>query len=397
MDARSPLGYRLIDADNHYYEPYDCFTRHIEPQFSDLAIHVDKGADGLGRMYIGADRMGYSSVIPCDYVGAPGSQRAFFEDEADKDGWRQVDVIKAHDYPAMMDRTARLELMDEQNIEASIMLPTLGTHWEPEMPHAAAVFANLRAFNRWLEDDWGYAHENRIFGVALLSLADVELAVDELDRVLDVGARLIHLRAGPVNGRSPADPHFDAFWTRVNEAGTPVILHTGNFGYSAWFASQWSELPHPKLHEMSAFQWATCQNERPVADTISALILHNLFGRFPNVRVLTIENGSTWVEPLLAVLDKAGKMAGRGLWLGGPVTAKPSDIFREHVYVSPFYEEDIAHLAGIIGVDRVLFGSDYPHPEGLEQPQDYARRIDRLAPDGVRRIMRDNTAELLGL
>ncbi len=403
MTTATRLGYRLIDADNHYYEPYDCFTRHIEPAFADRAIHAVKAGDGVGRLYYGSRRLGYSSSIITDYVGAPGSFRAFFDGEEDKGGWRQTDVIRAYDYPAMMHRDARLALMDAQGIEACIMLPSLGTHWEPEVDDIPALYANLTAFNKWAEDDWGYDFGGRIFSVALMSLADPDLAVRELDRVLALGARLVNLKAGPAvlagtgGGRSPADPVFDPFWARVNEAGVKVVLHTGNFGYSAWFGAQWSEDPHPRMHAMSAFQWATCQNERPVADTLTALIMHNLFGRFPGVRVLTIENGSAWIGPLLTVLDKAAKMAGTGSGLGGPITGTPSAIFKEHVYVSPFYEEDIASLAGLIGPGRVLFGSDYPHPEGLDDPGSYADRIASMDQESVRRIMRDNTAQLLGL
>jgi predicted TIM-barrel fold metal-dependent hydrolase len=398
MTTATALTFPVVDADNHYYEPYDCFTRHIDPAFADRAIHAIKADDGVGRLYYGTERLGYASAIISDYVGAPGSFRAFFDGEEDGGGWRQRQVIQAHDYPPMMHRDARIALMDDQHIEACIMLPSLGVQWEPEVGDIPALYANLTAFNKWAEDDWGYAFDNRIFGVALMSLADPGLAVRELDRILALGARLIHLKAGPTpDGRSPADPVFDPFWARVNETGVKVVLHTGNFGYSAWFGAQWSEEPHPRMHAMSAFQWATCQNERPVADTLTAMILHNLFGRFPNVRVLTIENGSTWVGPLLKVLDKAAKMAGNGPWLGGPLADAPSAVFREHVYVSPFYEEDIAALAGLIGAKQVLFGSDYPHPEGLDDPASYADRIAAMDPESVRQIMRGNTARLLGL
>ena len=103
--------------------------------------------------------------------------------------------------------------------------------------------AVLRAFNRWLEDDWGYAYQDRIFAVPLLSLLDVDEAVRELERVLDAGARLVHLKCGPVEGRSPADPHFDAFWARVNEAKVPVVFHIGDAGYNELFGAAWGEDP----------------------------------------------------------------------------------------------------------------------------------------------------------
>jgi hypothetical protein len=91
-----------------------------------------------------------------------------------------------------------------------------------------ATFANLRAFNRWIEDDWGFSHQNRIIGVPMLSLVDIELCVGELERVLKAGTRIVHLRPGPVNGRSPADPNFNPFWSRVQEAGIPEMTAIPN-------------------------------------------------------------------------------------------------------------------------------------------------------------------------
>lgn len=69
----------------------------------------------------------------------------------------------------------------------------------------------------------------------------------------------------------------------------------------------------------------------------------------------------------------------------------------EHLHVSPFYEEDIVGLVNDIGPERVMFGSDYPHPEGVAEPVDYARRLEGLREDQIRMIMRDNAASLFGI
>lgn len=84
-------------------------------------------------------------------------------------------------------------------------------------------------------------------------------------------------------------------------------------------------------------------------------------------------------------------------WLGGKIHAKPSEIFREHVWVAPFWEESVAGLAGTLGVGRVLFGSDWPHPEGVPQPLDFLAECDGLDAPALRRVLRGNAAELLGL
>ena len=391
------LGYRVVDADNHYYEPYDAFTRHLEPKFADRAVNIRPGDDGLGRVHIGDRRLGFMSVTQTDHVGAPGSLQPFFSGEVSRTEL-QLPVIRPREHPALMERDARLDLMDEQGLEAAVLLPSLGVCVEHELRHdVEACFANLVAFNRWLEDDWGYSYKDRIHAVPLLSLLDVDRAVAEVERVLGEGARLVHLKPGPVYGRSPADPCFDPFWARINEAGVPVLFHLSDSGYNELFSAHWGENPRPPFHRQSAFQMATCVMSRPISDTMAALILHNLFGRFPNLRVVSVENGCRWVPQLLKVMDKAADSSQGGEWLGGRVRDKPSELFRRHVYICPFYEEDVPTLIELIGAERVLFGSDYPHPEGLASPLDFLGPLSSLDEATLRKVMRDNMAELLDL
>jgi predicted TIM-barrel fold metal-dependent hydrolase len=137
--------------------------------------------------------------------------------------------------------------------------------------------------------------------------------------------------------------------------------------------------------------------ERPISDTLAALILHNLFARFPSLKIMSIENGAGWVPALLRGMDKAWRSAKGRTGIGGEVVEKPSDVFRRHVYISPFPEDDIPSLIDRIGADRVLFGSDYPHPEGIAEPGDFADELTRSSDAEIRAIMRDNNATLLGL
>ena len=104
------------------------------------------------------------------------------------------------------------------------------------------------------------------------------------------------------------------------------------------------------------------------------------------------------VAPLLRDMEKAMKMTTQdSVWLGGKVTDHPSDVFRHHVYVAPYHEDPIGPLVEALGEDRVLFGSDYPHPEGVAEPIDFAAGLVGLTEGTVRKIMRSNAATLLGL
>jgi predicted TIM-barrel fold metal-dependent hydrolase len=135
---------------------------------------------------------------------------------------------------------------------------------------------------------------------------------------------------------------------------------------------------------------------RPMLETSLALVLGNLFGRFPNVRVASVELGSAWVEYCLYTLDHSGGLLGRHIEAYGvTVNDVPSDIFKRHIWVSPFPEDDIPRLVDAVGAERVLLGSDWPHLEGVPAPIDYAAQLEKLDAASVRRIMRDNALELL--
>jgi predicted TIM-barrel fold metal-dependent hydrolase len=302
--------------------------------------------------------------------------------------------------PAYRNREARLAVMDEQGVERCLLFPTLGVGVEGlvsrDVPMAYKVF---RAFNRWLDDDWGFEHKDRIYAAPHIPLLDPDLAAQELDRVLADGAKVITLRPGPANGRSPADPVWDPFWSRIDEARVPVAYHAyaGPDDYDQAFKQLW-ERQQPSDLQYQATLAAALRDSRGILDTVLALILGNLFGRFPNVRLASIELGCAWVAYCLHVLDHAGTLLDRNIVaFGSAVEDRPSDIFKAKVSVSPFPEEDVRGLIELIGSDQVLFGSDWPHPEGNKTPGDYVACLEGTDEDVVRKVMRQNALDLLGV
>ncbi|MBW8826735.1 MAG: amidohydrolase [Acidobacteria bacterium] len=389
----SAADYWLVDADNHYYEPADAFTRHIDPKHRGLAVRP--AAAGAGTKVVVGDRpftfMANGFPAEVERINRPGSLREMIRgNTGDVDHTQPIQ----REY---VDREARLAVMDEQGVEKAWLFPSLGVCVEHFMKDdIPATYANIRAFNDWLQDDWGFAYKDRIYASPLLSLLDVDLAVAELERVLAQGARLVHLRPGPAGGRSPADPVFDPFWARVEEADVGVAFHISESGYNEMMSVQWGEDPNPTSKTMSAFQWTCFYGDRVISDTLAILILHNLFGRFPGLRVASVENGSLWVPYLLKALDKNKGMGRNGPWPGGYVKGRPSEIFKEHVYISPYHEEDAVALGELIGVERVLFGSDFPHPEGLAVPSSFADQLATLSAEDRRAVMRDNALRFMG-
>jgi predicted TIM-barrel fold metal-dependent hydrolase len=395
----STLSYPAIDVDNHYYEADDCFSRHIDPAFRDDALHLVAGKEPA-RKWVVRDRLvTFMPFNALDQTAAPGALQKFFSGTDTKRSLTQDDYIHPIEIPELYRKAERVKLMDEQNLEAVIMLPTVGVLVEPDLEDIPDVLtANYRAFNRWVEEEWGYGADGRVFGVPMISLVDIEWAIAELHRVVALGAKFIYMRTGPVQGRSPGLPEFDKFWAEVERTGVRVILHVGNAGFAAMYSSQWGERSDVPLMRYSAFQQYTCVVERPIGDTLAAMVLHNLFGRFPGIEVLSIENGSAWVAPLLKGMDKAAKMSSAmGLTPGGPLTGLPSEIFANNVYITPFHEDNIPDLVDLIGADRVLFGSDYPHAEGLTRPMDFTASLHGLSQDSVRSVMRSNAAAMMDL
>jgi len=386
------MDYGLFDADNHYYEPRDCFTRYIEPRHRDKAIRVVE-QEGRERVLVGDKPFTFLNH-DFDHSARPGALREMLRAMNAPDAREQV--VQPND-PAFLDRDARITRMDEQGIESTFLFPTLAVCVEQFMADdAQQLYANFHAFNRWLDETWGFAYQDRIYAPPLLSLLDLERAVSELEWVIERGARLVALRPGPAYGRSPADPHFDPFWARLHEAGVNVAFHIGESGYNEMMSVWFGEQPRPSSHRQSAFQWSCFYGDRPIMDTIAALVFHNLFGRFPNLKVVSVENGSLFVPYLMKVMDKMGGMGRNGPWIGGRIQEKPSRIVRRHVFVSPYHEEDIPALVREIGASQVVFGSDYPHPEGLAEPVEFVEGIATLPPDEIRMIMRDNALGLVG-
>jgi predicted TIM-barrel fold metal-dependent hydrolase len=140
----------------------------------------------------------------------------------------------------------------------------------------------------------------------------------------------------------------------------------------------------------SLFQAVQHAMSRGIFDAMCSAVTHGMLSRFPGLRILPVENGSSWVLPLINALGE--------IYAKNP-TAFPEDpvaVLRRNVWIHPFFEEDPVGLIKAIGTDRVVFGSDFPHPEGLADPVSYASELDGIFSDEeVRKIMGGNLAEAL--
>jgi predicted TIM-barrel fold metal-dependent hydrolase len=292
------------------------------------------------------------------------------------------------------DKDARVRISEEQGLAAVLLFPTLGCGVEEALRNdVAATMASLSAFNRWLEDDWGFCYQGRLLGVPMLSLADPDAALAEVSSLLERGARVVHVRPAPVptgsGGRSLGDPLHDPVWARLAEAGVPVAFHLGDSGYNT-FAAAWGAAGTFEAFGSVDVLSRLVVSDRAIHDTIGSLVVDGVFQRHPRLRVASIENGSDWLHLLVKRLRKLANQTPSAF------REDPLDTVRRHVWVTPYLEDDLRALADLIGVERILFGSDWPHGEGVAHPLDFAKELSAFDADEQRRIMRENCLELLG-
>jgi predicted TIM-barrel fold metal-dependent hydrolase len=381
-------SFRLFDCDNHYYEATDAFTRHIDPAFRKRTMQWAQ-IDGRTRLLVGGKVNRFIPKPTFDPVARPGAMDEYFRGRNPKGAdvsklFGDLEPIRAE----YRNRDARLEAMDRQGMQGAIFLPTLGVGMEQALQHdIPALVAAFRAFNRWLEEDWGFAYRERIFAAPYLTLADPDEAVRELEWALERDARFVVMVPGPVmtalGSRAPADPVFDRFWQLANDSGITVCYHGGEDAYTRYLAT-WGEDPNLEAFRASAFRGIISASS--IQDTIANHLARGLFHRFPRLRIASIELGSTWA---LHLEEKLTKSYGQVPHL---YPEDPRETFRRHVWVSPFYEDDLQSLLRMVGQDHILMGSDYPHVEGLSEPASYRKDLEKhgYTADQCRAVMRDN-------
>ena len=385
---------RPIDADNHYYEALDAFTRHIPRKFADRGVKPVQDGKRV-KLLVGGKVNAFIPNPTFDPIIVPGCLDPLFRGQipegVDPRTLMQVEPLRAE----YRDHDERIRVMDEQGLGAALLFPTLGCGVEEALRgDIDATMASLTAFNSWLEEDWGFDYQQRLLAAPMISFADPAAAAAEVDSVIDRGARIVHVRPAPVpaehgSSRSLGDTAHDAVWARLAEAGVPVAFHLGDSGYEARFGAAWGgsgEFGFGKSDPLSK----VLSEGRAIHDTVAALVIGGVFTRHPDLRVASIENGADWIHGLVKHLRK---QANQTPWA---FADDPLDTVREHVWCTPYLEEDLIALAELIGVERILFGSDWPHGEGTAHPLDFEKELGGFDEAQTARIMRENAVELLG-
>ncbi|WP_436791492.1 amidohydrolase family protein [Yinghuangia sp. YIM S10712] len=385
------LPYPLFDADNHMYETEEAFTRHLPKAYRGAIEYVQ--VRGRTKLAVRGQISEYIPNPTFEVVARPGAQEDYFKNgNPEGKSYRELVGEPMRAIDAFREPGPRLELMDEQGVQRTLMFPTLASLLEERMKDDVELtHVVIHALNQWMDETWSFNYKDRIYSTPVITLPIVEKAVEELNWCLERGARAVLVRPAPVpcpgGSRSFALPEFDPFWKRVEETGTLVAFHASDSGYApytaAWEGVAREYLPFQPQPFRFIGQW------RPIEDAVASLACHGTLSRFPGLKIAVVETGASWVRPLLEKLADIYKKM--------PQTFQedPVEQVRRMVHVSPFIEDNMRDLADLIGVDRVLFGSDYPHPEGKGDPITCVENLEGFSEADKAKVMGGNLSRLI--
>lgn len=390
------IDYEMFDADNHIYEATDAFTRHLDPRFNEEFKWV---TDARGRTYIilHGKWWPYIGIPTFDPIATPGSMELMYRGKLQRQelaaqGIKFMEPLSER--PEYQHRQPRVARLRQQGIAACWMFPTMVSGVEEQTSDDPELtYGLLDALNRYLLDEWQFDGADGIFCTPVVSLADPDRAVEQLEFAIANGARGVMMRPAPAptarGPRSPGREEFDPFWARAAEAGVVILCHAADTGYHR-YAGDWTgnyEMqPYRKAVKMT--DWIFIEGRAP-SDFILALIAHGALHRHPDLKIASIESGGFWVPPLIHNLKRYYAHYPDSFY-GDPI-----EQFERSIWIAPFWEDDVAELSCHVPVERILAGSDWPHPEGLAEPRQFIDGLTAFSPVDQRKIMRENGLALV--
>lgn len=372
----------INDADSHITEPPDLWTSRVSSRWGDLVPHVAWDEENKEQSW---------------YVG---DQRVFSVGGAALAGWdrpfpsRPATYDEAH--PASYDASARLKMMDEVGIYAQVLYPNIcgfaGQSFlflkDPEL-----MLECVRAYNDF-QVDWAGPAPDRFVPVTVIPFWDIKASVKEVERCAAKGHGGILFTGSPQKFGQPyiGDRRWDPLWSVAQETGLPVSFHIGG--------GEAPESYSPARLEVSGFPTAftlvTIGFLLGNCMQVSDLLLSGVPARFPGVKFVCVESGVGWVPFLLEALDHEFHYVGLGR-SRPELEMLPSEYFRRQVYVCFSYEKSgPERLLDVIGVENVLFETDFPHPGCLygNVAETVEASLGRQPEEVRRRLLFQNTSDL---
>jgi predicted TIM-barrel fold metal-dependent hydrolase len=375
-------GYRVVDADAHVIEPDDLWARYFEPSLRDRAPRH------LNRAFaIQVD--GVPINTPADWETDTSAEQTARRDE-------RISATFAELFPAAyargFDAVAQLADMDIEGVDLAFLYPSYGlfaTASNALDPMIAA--ATCRAYNNWLADFCSGDRE-RLHGVGMIALQDPDAAAAEVLRVHDdLGFRAVFARPNPIAGRNLDDPAYEPVWKALSERRMTIGLHEGGM----------PPLPQAGSDRLSnAEQKHICSHPMEQMVAAVSLIYGGVLERFPGLQVAFLEAGCGWVPFWLERMDDHyEKGLARDFGAANDLTVPPSEYFARQCYVSADADEAmLAPVIELLGDERIVFSTDYPHPDSkYPHAVESFLALPGVSDDSKRRILWDNALALYGM
>ena len=335
--------YRIISSDNHVAEPPDLWTSRMEPQFKDRAPYVVRDKD--------ADWWCCDDLLVAGLGGAGGQVGTRFE-EPEK--LSRLDVLENLP-PAGYIPGEHIKAMDADGIDVSVLYPTIALLLY-NVPDIQLLTSICRTYNDWV-GEFCKPFPNRLKGISMLNADDVGVAVKELERSVKLGFPGAMISVYPHESRSYDSPEYDPLWAAAQDLEIPLSLHIGtNRPGPGQVDSAHSKHARSAPYFINADYW--------VRMSFSHMIFSGVFERYPKLRVGAVEHELSWVPHFLERMDYNYTQRAREI---APYRFKgdalPSDFFHRNIFVS--FQEDAfgIRVREVIGVDKLMWGSDFPHPE----------------------------------
>jgi predicted TIM-barrel fold metal-dependent hydrolase len=355
--------YDVVDAEGHILEPLDLWEKYIDRGFRDRAPQVFTAKDGRRRLHVDAKVFG---------------------------GRQRLDALMKYDegLRAACDPHARISSMGALGIDAVFFYPSLspylGSVQDP--PLAAAL---CRAYNRWLAD-YCKPYPDRLFGVAMLPLQSVELAMEEMRFARrELGMLSAFIRPNPYNNKMLRHPDYEPFWNMAEELDMAIGIHEGS-SLSAGTASGIDP-----LEGRSARYIISHTMEMMVA--CMSVIWGGVCERHPKVRIGFLGSGGGWIAPWLDRMDQHFEEQNSDQT---GLKTRPSELFRRNCWISfEPVEGSLAVLADYIGPSRILWSSHYPRPRGIfpGAPKMIEERLEHASPEAKRQVLAGGAIGFYGL
>jgi predicted TIM-barrel fold metal-dependent hydrolase len=367
------VGNVVLSSDSHVFEPPDLWTQRIDRAFADRAPHIER-IDGSDHLVVEGDL----TIAGIGLISNAGAR--FDAPETISDHGRFDDVHEGGYEPGQ-----HLTDMVIDGVSGEVLYPSQGLFYF-KVQDPLLLSAIFRAYNDWLAD-FCSADPARLKGIAMLNVDDVSDAVRELERTARMGFSGAMITEYPPEDRRYDHPDYEPLWAAAASLGLPISLHTATRRVGSNAGSVQRSVKDASRRATKAFLPAT---------SLCDMTFAGVFERHPALKLAIVEFELSWVPHILSTMDYTYRERHQEASYRFKDGMTPSDFFARNVYLS-FQEDDVGiRLRDRIGVDRLMWGSDYPHSESTfpKSREVLDRILEGVPEDECDQILCKTTADL---